>query len=49
MRPVDFANNQLRFETGCQLRIGASNPMGIEPNQMMGSISPISRGECLLL
>ena len=46
MRPVDFANNQLRFETGLPVEgIGASNPMGIEPNQMMGSISPISRGD----
>ena len=40
MRPVDFANNQLTFETGLPVEgIGASNPMGIESNQMMGSIS----------
>ena len=40
MRPVDFANNQVMFETGLPVEgIGASNPMGIEPNQMMGSIS----------
>ena len=40
MRPVDFANNQVMFETGRPVEgIGASNPMGIEPNQMMGSIS----------
>ena len=46
MRPVDFANNQVMFETGLPVEgIGASNPMGIEPNQMMGSISPISRGD----
>ena len=40
MRPADFANNQVMFETGLPVEgIGASNPMGIEPNQMMGSIS----------
>jgi len=40
MRPVDFANNQVMFETGLPVEgIVASNPMGIEPNQMMGSIS----------
>ena len=40
MRPLDFANNQVMFETGLPVEgIGASNPMGIEPNQMMGSIS----------
>ena len=46
MRPLDFANNQMMFETGLPVEgIGASNPMGIEPIQMMGSISPISRGD----
>ena len=46
MRPVDFANYQVGFETGLPVEgIGASNPMGIEPNQMMGSIRPISRGD----
>ena len=40
MRPADFANNQVMFETRLPVEgIGASNPMGIEPNQMMGSIS----------
>ena len=50
MRPVDFANYQVGFETGLPVEgIGASNPMGIEPNQMMGSIRPISRGDMFAL
>ena len=45
MRPVDFANYQVKFETGLQVEgIGASNPMGIELNQMVGeSFEPMIR------
>ena len=45
MRPADFANNQVMFETGLPVEgIGASNPMGIEPNQMVGeSFEPVIR------
>ena len=40
MQPVDFANNQVSFETGLPVEgIGSSNPMGIEPDQMVGVIS----------
>ena len=40
MLPVDFANNQVSFETGLPVEgIGSSNPMGIEPDQMVGVIS----------
>ena len=45
MRTADFANNQVMFETGLPVEgIGASNPMGIEPNQMVGeSFEPVIR------
>ena len=47
MRPVEyFSHNPEWFAPGSAVDVlGASNPMGIEPNQMMGSISPISRGD----
>ena len=35
-----------RFETGLPVEgMGASHPMGIQSNHMLGSISPISRGD----
>jgi len=47
MRPAEyFSHNPEWFAPGSAVDVlGASNPMGIEPNQMMGSISPISRGD----
>ena len=39
MRPVDFANNPVMFETGLPVEgIGASNTTGTEANQMIGPI-----------
>ena len=41
-----FSHNPEWFSPGNAVdALGASNPMGIEPNQMMGSIRPISRGD----
>ena len=43
---ADFRHAVERFETGLPVEgMGASHPMGIQSNHMLGSISPISRGD----
>ena len=47
MRPAEYFSHNLEwFAPGSAVdAVGASNPMGLQSNQMMGSISPISRGD----